>query len=402
MRFTNKYHGTYLLTQIVMYLIAPVTSFITSLRFYKSSISQIFFVLFAFYFGYKVDVQMDLFRHYVDAVYEWNIGLSNAMQDPSCLYWGKEPYHFLFKWLIGQFSHSSRFFAGCAAATYATVFLFFIRQYRQFWQGRLRITPLLALLGMAVTVEYYWYLGLRYWTGAFFFLGFYSKYILTENRKFLLLSCLCVFFHYAHLVLILAAFINYIFGKHRKIIYFLLAASCVLRVTVNNIQTFLANLPFSDVIMKPMTLDEDNQERGLEITEFYHEQGNFVYQNRPIFLLFVLIAAFYMLWRKNKQIFHGTYEKFFTFLLTMASIVNITYTNITFYERTLKVLLVAGFCYLFLLLQRSDSLWINKRPGINLLLFIAGMLSILIAAVQQRATLFSPDIWFSNFFITSR
>ena len=49
----------------------------------------------------------------------------NPWTHPYVLYLGKEPFHFIFKYIVSFFSTDSRFFAGVAAATYAFIFLSF-------------------------------------------------------------------------------------------------------------------------------------------------------------------------------------------------------------------------------------------------------------------------------------
>lgn len=397
---SSKLKAQYIITQCILYLIAPVASFIVSLRFYKNTISQVFFVLFAFYFGYQTDVLMDLENHYLNGfLRQMQIGFLEAMHDPECTYLGSEPYHFIFKWFVGLFSTSSRFFAGCAAAVYASVFLFFLNQYKQFVNNKLQATQLLVLLGIIFTVEYYWYLGLRYWTGAFFFLAFYSKYIFTHKRKYIFISCLCVLFHFAHIAIVAALAINWLFGNKKFILYTLILFSFAVRLSYNRIDYILAKLPFVEYYVKSNYLDPTKQEASEEKTVYFREEGNIIYQNRSNIILFTLFILFFFIWKKRKDIFKTTYHSFFTFLLSLIPIVNLAYPSLILYDRTFKLLLVTAFCYAFLLLQNPYTYWINKKIGINVLLSLIVIFSLFTAIVQQRDTLLNMELWFSNLFI---
>lgn len=399
---TSKVKAQYIITQGILYLIAPVASFIVSLRFYKNTISQVFFVLFAFYFGYQTDVLMDLENHYTNGfLRQMQIGLLQAVHDPECLYLGEEPYHFIFKWFVGLFSTSSRFFAGCAAAVYASVFLFFINQYKQFFNNKLRITQLLVFLGIIFTVEYYWYLGLRYWTGAFFFLAFYSKYVLTQKRKYIFISCLCILFHFAHLAIVAALVINWLFGNKKFILYTLIVISFAFRFSYNRLDNILEKLPFAENYVKANYLDPTKQEASEEKAAYFREEGNIIYQNRSNIILFALLILFFFIWKSHKNIFKTTYHSFFTFLLSFIPVVNMAYSSLILYDRTFKLLLVMAFCYAFLILQNPCTYWINKKVGINILLSMTVLFSLLTAIVQQRDTLLDMELWFSNLFITS-
>lgn len=396
---TSKVKAQYIITQGILYLIAPVASFIVSLRFYKNTISQVFFVLFAFYFGYQTDIFLDLNNHYNILLRQEQLGFFRTLQDPECLRFGMEPYHFILKEIVLFFSDSSRFFAGCAAAIYATMFLFFINQYKSFYAKHMLTTQFLAFLGMVFTIEYYWYTGVRYWTGAFFFLGFFSKYIVSNKKKYLYLACLCPLFHAAHLAIIGAIFIYWLIGKRKILLYLTIVGSFAIRFLNDNIINIYHRLPFANLYIKPGYLDEKAQEAIKEQrTDFMREQGNIIYQNRSYVLLFLLIIIFIMLWNRNKHVFRGAYHRFYTFLLSLIPIVNISYADITAYERIFKFFLVLCFSYLFLVLQERSNEWINKKFFINFVFALVILFSILTAIVQEREYLFAPEVWFSNLY----
>ena len=58
--------GKYTLFQTVLMIASPISSLFVSLRFYKNTISQIFFIIFAYYFGYDCGFVNDLMHHFVD------------------------------------------------------------------------------------------------------------------------------------------------------------------------------------------------------------------------------------------------------------------------------------------------------------------------------------------------
>ena len=93
----------YFIVQCLLFLVSPLLSLILCAVYYKEYISQFFFVLFAFYFGYQTDVYGDLAIHYASLKYfvEPNI---NPWVHPMVTYLGNEPFHYLFKYLVSFFS----------------------------------------------------------------------------------------------------------------------------------------------------------------------------------------------------------------------------------------------------------------------------------------------------------
>jgi len=126
--------------------------------------------------------------------------------DPYSLYIGKEPFHFLFKYILSIFRASERVFAGCACAFYAACFILYMRQMRQYFQ-HLNLIKLIILIGAAVAIEFHWFFGLRFWTGAFVFMIFYVKYMVTKNKLYLLLTPVCLFFHVVLVIFVGCAFL---------------------------------------------------------------------------------------------------------------------------------------------------------------------------------------------------
>lgn len=381
---------------IFLFLIAPILSFITSLRYYKEGVSHFFFICFAFFFGYQIDCLLDLEMHYNDFIsfYPGN-NLSQILTNPNIYLIGTEPYHIIFKYVVSQISTNSHFFAGCAAAIYAIMFLFFFKQYQPFYKRKLVTIQFLALCGMIFTVEFYWYFGLRYWTGAFFFLGFYSKYILSGKKKYLYFSFLACLFHFAHFLLIAVYIFDLILQKFKKTKICLLIISFCLRFSSINIYILLNKLPFIKKLIKPQYLEESLQESLSDKTDYFREHGNFVYQNRSNVLFITIILLFFLLWKKNKRIFKNEYSKLISFIISYLIIVNIGYQDLIFYDRNFKFVIVLSFSYLFLVLSNKNNLWLNKKPLVIIFFLVIILFSFATAIVEGRDYLFNPPMWLS-------
>lgn len=396
MNFPDKLRFS--IIQIACYLALPVVNLCIFIGSYKNAVSQFFFILFAFYFGYKTDCYLDLQNHYASITYFIDSTLAELFSNPELKHLGTEPFHIIFKYIVFNINDSSRFFAGCAAALYATMFILYIRQYRQFYLQKLSTLQFLALCGMFFTVEYYWYLGLRYWTGAFFFMIFYSKYIFTNNRKYLYISFLSVLFHIAHLAVVFAVILNSLLGKRNTFRYILVIISFIYRSISTSFLALIGQIPYLNKFIKPEYLNPDIiASIQINKSNYMREYGNIVYQSRTDILFVCCMLVLFTIWKHNKKV-NYKYNKFYSFILTFLVIANVGYSNITYFERTYKFVTLLGFSYLFAVLCMPENKSTSNRI-ITVILFIAILFAIATTVVQQREYLFDPLIWFSNFFI---
>lgn len=385
-----------LVFQTIGFVILPILSFITSVINYKSRISQVFFILFAFYFGWKIDCVLDLENHYANfRSYFIGHSLSDVFSNSSVYGIGKEPYHVLFKYIVGHISTNSHFFAGCAAAVYASIFILFFRQLRPFYSKRQLAIQFLIMCGIVFTVEYYWYLGLRYWTGAFFFLAFFIKYINSGKRKDLLISFCAVLFHAAHGIEILAVLIAVALQDRRKILCAIAAVSVIMKTTSNWMYVVLAKFPILKFLVKDSYYDSGIQSSIEERGEFFRSEGNFVYQMRSDVLFGTAVVLLVMLWWKNRKL-NESYPFFYAVILSLFSVTNFLYMDIIAYERTFKLLIVLLFTYLYFLLQSKNNTWIGKNVFIVGTVAVIVIFSLLTAIIQQREYLMNLDVWFGS------
>ena len=97
--------GKYVILQLLLMLISPITSFIVCLRFYKSTISQIFMIVFAFYFGMLMEVGNDLANHYNNMqLYYAGKSISEILRNPLIYGMGHDYFHVAVKIFVSRFS----------------------------------------------------------------------------------------------------------------------------------------------------------------------------------------------------------------------------------------------------------------------------------------------------------
>lgn len=395
----NKlFQFTLFLSHCILFLIFPLGSFILSICTFRSKISHWFFILYAFYFGACRGPLQDLQTHYT-------VFLSFAYQ-PLDIAWnafdllGKEPWHKLFKIGVAQISTSPNFFAGAAAAVYAFFFIQFLSQFKNFYAKRLGNMQVLILCALVLTVEFYWYSGLRYWNGAFFFCTFYVKYILTEKNKYLLISFLSIFFHFGFGNILVAVALNLLLGNKQKIKVIL----AIIGVFLKEFSGFIVKQAISIPLISPyirgnLVLQVDEIGQGAKTVLIRSGEGNIVYQSRWDILFGAACFLFFILWRKNKNIFKETYPKFWEFLLVLYFVTNLSYVEIILYQRTYKLLILMSFAYLFVLLNSARNNWINHSKLCIVLFTPIVLYELVTPLVEVRESLLNLNLWFSNVFI---
>lgn len=385
--------------QSFIMVISPLSSLLLSLRYYKSAVSQVFMVVFAMYFGYYFGFISDLMRHYENMMmYYYHRDVSAILSDPRVFLMGSEYYHVIFKILVSRFTSSMQVFGACACGVYAAAFLFFFRQLSQFYKGKMSLLNGILLLCVVFVVEFYWYQGLRFWTGVFVFMGFYMKFINTRRWMYLIFSCSCAFFHLIVGLLPIAVLLSYLLGLTGKVgRYVVFGLSLVVRsFDIDFVPIMLKYFPWTaswGIAVSDSRIRMSVRRRMANIREY----GNVFYNHRTeILIFFGLLALFIMI--KNRIKIDKKYGPLFYVFLTLFTIANFGYGDLIFYDRILKSAALMLYSYLFIISYVYNDRIVNGRLLLMLLLMLPLAFAILTPLVEQRAYLFHIELFFGSLF----
>lgn len=392
--------GKYILLQTVLIILSPITSFLVSVRLYKSAISQIFFIIFAMYLGYYMGFVFDLMRHYQDIpMYYHGRTWHEIVTDPRVYALGKEYYHIVLKFIISRFSEDRQVFGAITSGLYAGSFILFLRQLKTFYNEKVPLFCEVMLLCVATVVEFYWYQGLRYWLGVYIFLTFYLKYVNSGKWWWLLFTPIVVMIHFSLSTLVLALILNGILnftGKISRAI--LLVLSLIVKsMNVDFVPYMLYYLPWTQTLGLAYT-DENIRNKTLDRMSTVRMSGNTLYMNRSHVLIFIGLFFLYIFKRSGFK-FDPKYRPLIYLALTLYTIASFGYGDMIFYGRFLKVGVLAFYTYVYIMAVKSWRHW-NKYN--IFLLLIAGIpfaYSFFMAFVQLRHFFFYPELVFGNFFI---
>lgn len=394
-RITNN--GSYALMLAILYAISPILSLCIALMMYKNWVSQTFFILFAFYFGFQLGPNLDLMQHYHNYLDFFGKSFFDRYSDFATLYLGKEPFHIVFKYILSRVELSSRVFCGCAAAIYATTFIYFIRQFKDFYTQKMGWLRTLVLLTLAVTVEFYWYFGLRFWTGGFVFMIFYCKYIITTQKKYLFLTLSALLFHFALFAVIAVAILAEFLKNYKLLLYIIVGISTLYREVEWNLINFLSSFSIFRTLFKSSYQSSSVQRAIANRAKEYYEKGNIVYQSRIPLLMIFFFSIIILLWTKNKNV-TKSYPKMYACILILLAIANFGHADFVFYERYLKFCCLLSYSYLFLILFDKANDWINHTIFTKLVLAGIFLIAFCIPLYQQRQLISEMALWFGNFF----
>ena len=386
--------------QAIVMLISPITSLFVCIRFYKSEISQLFFIIFAFYFGYHLGFVHDLMNHYNDMIeLYYNRSAREIFADERIYIMGKDYYHVLFKFIVSRISNSSQFFGGAACASYAAFFIFFFRQLKLFYNNnKLTIFSALLLLTISFIVEFYWYQGLRFRTGIFYFAAIYLKYLNTNKKIYLLALLVTPLIHFTLIMLLATLLLEYILrytGIISRVVLFVL--SIIVRLQdIDFVPFMLKHIPITRNLSIAVTDDRIRNSWRSRMADV-RENGNIFYGHRnDVLLLFGLIIFLFI--RRYNAHKDPKYGVLLTFSLTMFTVANFGYGDMTFYDRFYQAAILVFYTYLFSISVKNANQISHKVYLISIFVVFPMLYAAATQIVEQRQYLFHLDFIFGNFF----
>lgn len=386
--------GSYFLVMTLIYVVCPFVSFVIALCMFRNRVSQFFYIAFAFYFGWQLGPNFDLLTHYQNYLTFINRPLSWIHTDFKTLYLGQEPFHILFKYLLSLFNVSARVFSGWACAVYATAFVFYMREFSPYFKN-LNLIRIIVLVGAAVVVEFQWYFGLRFWTGAFVFMIFYLHYTITGKKLYLFLTPICLLFHVVLIVFVGCAFVSEVI-RNMKLNYFLLVVGFFYRTIDFGFTQLVASLPFVKMFYKSNYQGDYLQASLARRSKDYIENGNLVYRSKlPLMLIGVFLTLLF-LWMKNKNV-NKVFPKMYGLFIILIAVANFGYSDFVFYGRVLKMATLVGYAYLFIVLSQPENMFTIKSLFYKIILAVICLFGLMTAIVEERVFLNNILLWYGNY-----
>lgn len=246
-------------------------------------------------------------------------------------------------------------------------------------------------------VEFYKFSGVRFWPGFFVFLSFYLRYLSTDSKKYLILSFSSIAFHFSLIVFCMLALINEVQNKNYKIQYVIIGISLFVKYLGLPIVSSIAKLDIFKNVVNVSYQDESIINHINQFTVEFRETGNIFYLIRSDVIFISALFVLYVLC-KYSSLTNVLRNKYWSFILWLYSVVNIGYSNITFYDRFYQGFLLILFIFFFVQLHKINAyLTKNDRLLIFMSTSISAFYAMLTAIVVPRDILWSSDLWFNSF-----
>lgn len=391
----------YILLQTFLMLVSPICSFVVSLRFYKNELTQIFFIVFAFYFGFFCGHFHDLDVHYYEFM-QYYVGhsLLDILNNPLTFSHGHEPYHFILKYIVSRFTTSSQVFGGVACASYYFFFLFFFRQFKSFYQKPMMLSVAMCLGIICLVVEFWWYSNIRFWAGGYFLAGMYMKYVNTEKRRYLVLALLAPLFHFSLVTADLALILNFILNYLGKFVRFgLLVLSLFVRsLNIDFVPLLLKYVPWANENLAMGVVNKTTRKSVLSYMQSYRQEGNIVYNLRPYIILLLGLMVLGIL-RFAKARFDKRYSPLFFMFLTLFSVANFGYADMYFYNRFSLMSFLFLWMYVFVVMYSNAALMRRNNLLLVIILILPLIYFFITPITQFRSYILQPELFFGNFFM---
>lgn len=385
-----------ILSAIMVFL--PFVGLCLSVMFFRQRFVLWLFILFSFYFGWFYEPQMDLLVHYEHFKHIIGKSLLEQWTNTGTVRLGKEVYPILFKYVIGLVSDSKNFFSACACTVYTSLFIFgVVKPLQPLYTQKMSIPAWVLFLGVIFTVEYYWFLGFRFWSGVFVFIGFYLRYINSGKAKYFWLSTLCICFHYSLFALCVIAILNHFLQNKIKLCYLILIVSFVIRFAKIGLIWIIAQFGIFEGYVKDSVRNQNIIQSVGRLAEDVRESGNQFYLLRETFAILGALAAISILYRKTGKDFLRKNIKLWGFCILLLALANFGYTSLAFYDRFFKiaVLLLYVFAYMWIM-NVQHKLSFKLQTQIMIITIIPVLYFIITSLVEQRQTLFQLNLWFNS------
>ena len=389
---------TYFFIQCVLVTLSPLASLIVSIRFFKSTVSQFFILVFAFYFGYHCGFVYDLMNHYASLSLFEGKSFSQILRTKDVYFLGTDYYHILLKYIFTRFTMSRQLFGAYACVIHVLLLLFFLRQLSEYYNRSLKAYEVACFILVAFVVEFYWYQGFRFWPGALFFAGFYLKYLNTQNHRYLVIGSLCFMIHFSLMTLTALAWAEFFlkrFSYKSRII--IAVASIGMRFMQFDFATWAyKNISFLTSFGNN-TYRESIMDSVFQVAIRFREYENIFYQQRQNLLMSFAVIIMLVLRRLNVEI-RKEFMLLFGFILSLFTIATFGYMSLTFFDRFYKFTTLMTYVFIFLVMATNQEKLKRNRVLLFMLILLPMSYALLTQFVQMRHWL-KPELVFGNFFI---
>ena len=382
-----------IIAKLVIFLIWPFGSFLYSLRSAKTKSSQIIFYLFMVLFGWTFIAETEAIDSY-RYLQKYEIFLNNpianylnALESYVTFDGGVKDIYLQLCFLITSVVAGGNYHA--LFALFASVFAFFyIKSLRFMLNNKLfdySIPAVIVVVCFTLSNTIFNINGVRYWTAGWVFVFACFSFLISGNKKLLLLLLLAPLIHIAFIIPVV------LFAIWR------FAGISVTVLTVGyGVSFFIGSV--SELVLSKMSLFPPVIQKlldsylasGLEAIDSNKSWYGQILIRLPYFYLNALVIFFLM----NSKVLmsHKMSKRVFTFVLVMFSFVNLVYSLPSIGGRMLQ-LTIPFLMFLVLI-------WKDRIPNLNYFIYLIPLVFFrpIYVWFQNVAMVSDPALYISNLF----
>lgn len=296
----------------ILFILWPFLMFLVSLRNIEKRDTQVYFLLFAFLYGYSVYLFSGDILNYEQAFhsvveYGWDdftyLLLNSLSPDKHNLYeinsLNNKPdiYALVLSFIVSRFTENPRWFWGFASLIFSYTFINFINSFKVYlgWTADSIVQKILFFTLVFIVPFYVGVTGIRFWPALFIFVTYALNFLNKKDFKYFLLASSSILFHYSFLfpslLLLLIFFLpnsRYIF----RIIFFVSLLIALVSSTTGSLAYFRASSDYFEETAVESSIDAYSNEEVLESRKIKYQNANWYKKMRTesVFFFFVFVG----------------------------------------------------------------------------------------------------------------
>ena len=193
-------------------------------------------------------------------------------------------------------------------------------------------------------------------------------------------------------------FLSLLLKNRRVLLLSLVGISYVFKYIEYGFLIYAGKIPFVNSAFRDKLQTDATLHALKEQTDYFRNQGNFIYQHRTDLIFFTVFFILLNLYIRKKTFLSDFPQLFAAICLTLIA-ANFGYSEYVFYSRMYKLVALLISLYLFMLLSTPAVRNLRFNVYTKVLVFGVAMFCLLISMVQIRTSFFNIQLWLGNFLV---
>lgn len=337
---------SYLLTQLVLFIIWPFGSFLLAVRFFRNRISWLFYMLFAcvagmnFYYTYHFDIyrNVELFKEFTAYSNDFIVSGNFLSLHPEM---GVDVYGQLVFILSSRITSNPKIFTLIITLLYTYFFGRVAVELIKDIKGHTTQLMLIYFFGFVIFFSFLNIGGIRQGAAYFYYIFHIIRYF-KGGRHSKYLIFLTPFFHFGMIIPCLLFVVYLILKERERVAYYFLAISFFGESIYRYVTKLVYQLPFLSKSLNFRVKNYIGEYVELRDTAV----SGYLRFKEPFFLIMMAIVIILLRYFYGNN-FNAFTKRFYIFMIWLLGLVNILSVNIMLFQRNAVLWILLAFIYMF-------------------------------------------------------